>query len=65
MLRRRNRLEHDMKSLFSRFIKNQSGATIIEYGLIAALLAVVCITTLQTASSKLNDEATPVSSGLK
>jgi pilus assembly protein Flp/PilA len=57
-------MEHDMKSFFSRFIKNQPGATIIEYGLIAALLAVVCITTLQTVGSKISDKAAPVSSGL-
>ncbi|MBL0406546.1 Flp family type IVb pilin [Microvirga aerilata] len=32
-----------MKSLLSRFIKNESGATAIEYGLIAAGLAVIVI----------------------
>jgi pilus assembly protein Flp/PilA len=32
-----------MKSLLTRFIKNESGATAIEYGLIAAGLAVVVI----------------------
>ena len=31
-----------MKSLFSRFVQDQSGATAIEYGLIAALISVVC-----------------------
>ena len=33
-----------MKSLFTRFAKDESGATAIEYGLIAAGLAVVIIT---------------------
>lgn len=33
-----------MKSLFSKFIKNESGATAIEYGLIAALIALAVIT---------------------
>jgi len=33
-----------MKTLFSRFLKNESGATAIEYGLIAALVAVAGIT---------------------
>jgi len=33
-----------MKSLFSRFLKDESGATAIEYGLIAAGIAVVIIT---------------------
>jgi pilus assembly protein Flp/PilA len=32
-----------MKKLLSRFIKNESGATAIEYGLIAGLLSVVII----------------------
>lgn len=32
-----------MKNLFARFAKDESGATAIEYGLIAALISVVCI----------------------
>jgi pilus assembly protein Flp/PilA len=35
-----------MKSLLDRFLANESGATAIEYGLIAALLAVACITAM-------------------
>jgi Flp pilus assembly pilin Flp len=35
-----------MKNLFSRFVKDESGATAIEYGLIAALVSVVIITAL-------------------
>ncbi|MGH6863513.1 MAG: Flp family type IVb pilin, partial [Methylocella sp.] len=33
-----------MRNLFHRFIDDQSGVTAIEYGLIAALIAVVIIT---------------------
>ena len=33
-----------MTNVFARFIKDESGATAIEYGLIAALIAVVIIT---------------------
>jgi pilus assembly protein Flp/PilA len=36
-----------MKSLFTRFAKDESGATAIEYGLIAAGLAVVIIGVFQ------------------
>jgi pilus assembly protein Flp/PilA len=36
--------EFDMTNVFARFVKDESGATAIEYGLIAALIAVVCIT---------------------
>lgn len=32
-----------MKNLFARFAKDESGATAIEYGLIAALIAVAII----------------------
>ncbi len=32
-----------MQKLVTRYIKDESGATAIEYGLIAALIAVACI----------------------
>ncbi|WP_230533190.1 Flp family type IVb pilin [Microvirga roseola] len=38
-----------MKSLITRFARDESGATAIEYGLIAAGLAVVVIAIFQTA----------------
>jgi pilus assembly protein Flp/PilA len=41
-------------NLFSRFIRDESGATAIEYGLIAALVAVVIITGLTALGTKLN-----------
>ncbi|WP_457094965.1 Flp family type IVb pilin [Microvirga sp. P5_D2] len=43
-----------MKSLVSRFLKNQSGATAIEYGLIAALIAVVIITAVGLVGTQLD-----------
>jgi len=43
-----------MKSLVNRFLKNESGATAIEYGLIAALIAVVIIGALQVAGTQLD-----------
>ncbi len=42
-----------MKSLFNRFINDESGATAIEYGLIAALIAVAVITALQLVGTEL------------
>lgn len=33
-----------MRALFANLIKDEAGVTAIEYGLIAALVAVVCIT---------------------
>ena len=43
-----------MKSLFSRFLKDESGATAIEYGLIAAGIAVVIITAVNALGTQLN-----------
>ena len=40
--------------MFARFIKDESGATAIEYGLIAALIAVAIITGATTLGSNLN-----------
>jgi pilus assembly protein Flp/PilA len=42
-----------MTNLVSRFVKDESGATAIEYGLIAALIAVAIITALTSVGSKL------------
>ena len=43
-----------MTNFVSRFLKDESGATAIEYGLIVALIAVVIITAVQTLGGKLN-----------
>jgi pilus assembly protein Flp/PilA len=39
--------------LFARFAKNESGATAIEYGLIAALIAVVIIAAVTSVGTSL------------
>jgi len=44
-----------MKSLFSRFAKDESGATAIEYGLIAALMAVIVIAAISILGPGLSD----------
>lgn len=43
-----------MKNVFTRFVKDESGATAIEYGLIAAGIAVVIIIAVQTLGGTLN-----------
>jgi len=43
-----------MKNLVSRFVRDESGATAIEYGLIAAGIAVVIITAVQLVGSNLS-----------
>ena len=53
-----------MKNLVSRFVRDESGATAIEYGLIAALISVVIITVLTTIGTNLNTKFTSVSNAL-
>jgi pilus assembly protein Flp/PilA len=43
-----------MSKIFTRFIKDEGGATAIEYGLIAALVAVVIIVGLTSLGTTLN-----------
>ena len=53
-----------MKNLVSRFSKDESGATAIEYGLIAALIAVVIIGALQLIGTNLNTKLGAVATAL-
>jgi len=43
-----------MTKFFSRFAKDESGATAIEYGLIAALIALVLVAALTTLGTDLS-----------
>ena len=52
-------------SKFLKLIRNEDGATAIEYGLIAALIAVACITTLTSVGSSLNTKFGEVNTGLQ
>ena len=47
-----------MMNLVSRFISNESGATAIEYGLIAAGIAVAIIAAVQSVGTALNANLT-------
>lgn len=53
-----------MTKFISRFAKDESGATAIEYGLIAALIAVALITVLGTMSTQLKATFTKVETAL-
>ncbi len=44
-----------MKTLVSRFVQEESGVTAIEYGLIAALIAVVIITAVTAVGNQLTN----------
>ena len=53
-----------MTNVFARFVKDESGATAIEYGLIAALVAVVAITGMTALGTKLSALFTGISNKL-
>lgn len=53
-----------MQNLVTRFIKDESGATAIEYGLIAALISVALIAGARAIGSGLDQKFTAVSSAI-
>ena len=54
-----------MTSLIARFAKDQSGATAIEYGLIAGLISVVILTALKTIGTNMNAKFTNIGTNLQ
>jgi len=57
--------ELPMTKLLKRFAKDESGATAIEYGLIAAGISVAIIAVVQGLGTKLNTTFTSVQTALK
>jgi pilus assembly protein Flp/PilA len=55
----------NMRKLLTRFLKDEAGATAIEYGLIAAGISVAIIATVATLGTNLNGTFTSVSTALK
>jgi pilus assembly protein Flp/PilA len=51
-------------NVIKRFAKDESGATAIEYGLIAGLISVVIITVLGAIGTKLNTKFQAISTAL-
>ncbi|MEH2475162.1 pilus assembly protein Flp/PilA [Nitrobacteraceae bacterium AZCC 2161] len=54
-----------MKNLVSRFVKDESGATAIEYGLIAAGISLVIIAAVNGIGGKLNTSFSAINTSLK
>ncbi|THD45326.1 MAG: Flp family type IVb pilin [Bradyrhizobium sp.] len=54
-----------MQQLISRFLSDESGATAIEYCLIAAGLSIVIVTAVNGIGSTLNTRFTSVNTSLK
>jgi pilus assembly protein Flp/PilA len=52
-------------SLIFTFFKDESGATAIEYGLIAAGIAIAIITAVQGVGTKLSSNFSSISTSLK
>jgi pilus assembly protein Flp/PilA len=58
-------MEPNMKNLISRFAKDESGATAIEYGLIAAGISLAIIAIVNTLGTTLNTKFTSINTSLK
>ena len=54
-----------MKNLFARFVKDESGATAIEYGLIAAGISLAIIAIVNGLGTNLNAKFTTINTSLK
>ena len=54
-----------MKNLISRFVKDESGATAIEYGLIAVGISLAIIAVVNGLGTNLNAKFTSINSSLK
>lgn len=53
-----------MLALYTKFVKDDAGVTAIEYGLIAALVAVVCIAVWSTLGHNLSSTFSSVAGSL-
>jgi pilus assembly protein Flp/PilA len=54
-----------MKNVIARFVKDESGATAIEYGLIAAGISLAIIAAVNGLGTTLNAKFTSINSSLK
>jgi pilus assembly protein Flp/PilA len=58
-------MEFTMKNMIARFVKDESGATAIEYGLIAAGIALAIIAVVNGLGTNLNAKFSSINSSLK
>ena len=54
-----------MKQLFTKFLADESGATAIEYGLIAAGISLAIIAVVNGLGTNLNDKFSSINTSLK
>jgi pilus assembly protein Flp/PilA len=53
-----------MKKLVTKFIKDEEGATAVEYGVLVALIIAVCILVIQVIGTKINTAFEKVNTAL-
>jgi pilus assembly protein Flp/PilA len=58
-------MELPMKNLIARFVKDESGATAIEYGLIAAGISLAIIAVVNGIGTQLNTKFNSINTSLK
>ena len=58
-------LEANLKQLFAKFMSDDSGATAIEYGLIAAGISLAIIAVVNGLGSNLNEKFSNINTSLK
>jgi pilus assembly protein Flp/PilA len=56
--------ETEMKNLVNRFVREEEGQDLIEYSLLAALIAVASVLAMQTLAGKINDIFTAIGTAL-
>ena len=57
--------ERDMKNLVNRFVREEEGQDLIEYSLLAALIAVACVIAMNTLADDINDVFGEISAALQ
>ena len=61
----RDPAEAELNRIFLKFLSDESGATAIEYGLIAAGISLAIITVVNGLGSNVNDKFTSINTSLK
>ena len=64
MLQEVNLMESTMLAVFTNLLKNESGVTAIEYGLIAALSAIAAIAAMNTVGGNLKTAFSTIGNSL-
>jgi pilus assembly protein Flp/PilA len=58
-------LEANLKRIYAKFLADESGATAIEYGLIAAGISIAIVAVVNGLGTNLNNKFTSINTSLK